>query len=96
MSLGAAQSAWHNNRLGSNRSTLLQVAIIATDDGELGMKQVRWGILGTATIAREAVLPAMLKPAYRNHLEVVAVASGDLAKAQAMDKTFSIYTALRK
>lgn len=54
------------------------------------MKRVRWGILGTATIAREAVLPAMLKPAYREHLEVAAVASRDLAKAQAMAKTFSI------
>lgn len=47
------------------------------------MKKVRWGILGAAKIAREAVIPAMLKPNYREHLEIAALASRDLAKAQA-------------
>jgi predicted dehydrogenase len=61
---------------------------------------VRWGILGTATIAREAVLPAMLKPAYCRHLEVAAIASRDLATAQAVavnfgiDRAFGSYEAL--
>ena len=54
------------------------------------MKKIRWGILGTATIAREAVVPAMQKPAYREHLEVAAIASRDLAKAQAMAEAFGI------
>ena len=64
------------------------------------MTKVRWGILGTATIAQEAVLPAMLKPAYCQHLEVAAIASRDLAKAQAValdfgiDKAFGSYKAL--
>jgi predicted dehydrogenase len=64
------------------------------------MTKVRWGILGTATIAREAVLPAMLKPAYRQHLELAAIASRDLAKAQTValafgiDKAFGSYEAL--
>ena len=54
------------------------------------MKKVRWGILGTAKIAREAVIPAMFKPPYRERLEVVAVASRDLAKAQAAAKAHGI------
>ncbi len=58
--------------------------------GTRRMNKVRWGILGTAKIAREAVVPAMLKPEYRERLEVTAVASRDLAKAQAMGERFSI------
>jgi predicted dehydrogenase len=54
------------------------------------MTRVRWGILGTATIAREAVVPAMLKPSYREHLEIIGIASRDLAKAQAVAATFGI------
>jgi predicted dehydrogenase len=54
------------------------------------MKKVRWGILGTATIAREAVLPAMQKPEYCRNLEVAAVASRDLSKAQALAAAFGI------
>jgi predicted dehydrogenase len=54
------------------------------------MTKVRWGILGAAKIAREAVIPAMLKPAYRERLEVVALASRDLAKAQAACATHGI------
>ncbi len=54
------------------------------------MKKVRWGILGAATIAREAVVPAMLKPAYRERVEVAAIASRDLAKAQAMATVFGV------
>lgn len=54
------------------------------------MNKVRWGILGAANIAREAVVPAMLKPEYRARLDVAAIASRDLAKAQAMAEKFSI------
>ncbi len=57
------------------------------------MNKVRWGILGTANIAREAVVPAMLKPEYCERLEVTAVASRDLAKAQAMAARFSLANA---
>jgi predicted dehydrogenase len=48
------------------------------------MKKTRWGILGTAKIAREAVIPAMFKSPYCERLDVVAVASRDFAKAQAV------------
>ena len=44
------------------------------------MKPVRWGVLSTARIARQKVVPGMLKSP---HIEVVAVASRTLAAAQA-------------
>ena len=43
------------------------------------MKKIRWGILSTAKIAREKVIPAMLKA---EHVEVVAIASRDINKAK--------------
>jgi len=43
------------------------------------MKKVRWGILSTANIGMEKVIPAIQQSA---HSEVVAIASRDLAKAQ--------------
>ncbi|MEO5805943.1 Gfo/Idh/MocA family oxidoreductase [Devosia sp.] len=43
-------------------------------------KKVRWGILSTANIGMAKVTPAIMKSA---HSEVVAIASRDLAKAQA-------------
>ncbi|QQR36807.1 Gfo/Idh/MocA family oxidoreductase [Devosia oryziradicis] len=43
-------------------------------------KKVRWGILSTANIGMQKVTPAIQKSA---HSEVVAIASRDLAKAQA-------------
>lgn len=44
------------------------------------MKKVRWGILSTANIGMEKVTPAIMASP---HSEVVAIASRDLAKAQA-------------
>jgi len=44
------------------------------------MKKVRWGILSTANIGMEKVIPAIQQSA---HSEVVAIASRDLSKAQA-------------
>ena len=44
------------------------------------MKTVRWGILSTANIGMEKVIPAIQQSA---HSEVVAIASRDLSKAQA-------------
>lgn len=43
------------------------------------MKKVRWGILSTANIGMEKVVPAIQQS---SHSEVVAIASRDLAKAQ--------------
>jgi predicted dehydrogenase len=43
------------------------------------MKKVRWGILSTANIGMEKVIPAIQQSA---HSEVVAIASRDLSKAQ--------------
>lgn len=43
------------------------------------MKKVRWGILSTANIGMEKVIPAIQQS---SHSEVVAIASRDLAKAQ--------------
>lgn len=44
------------------------------------MKKIRWGIVSTAKIAREWLIPALHAS---QHAEVVAVASRDLAKAEA-------------
>jgi len=51
------------------------------------MSKVRWGILSTATIAREAVIPAMQKGA---HSEISAVASRRLEKARQVAEKFKI------
>lgn len=53
-------------------------------EGCLMISRVRWGILGTATIAREAVLPAMLSPPHHALADVVAIASRDLSRARAL------------
>src|SRR5262245_16500462 len=88
--LGAANTAWHNIRTAPSKTACPQLAIIASADSEWVVMKVRWGILGTATIARDAVLPAMLKPEYGQHLEVAAIASRDLAKAQAVARNFGV------
>jgi len=51
---------------------------------------IRWGILGTAAIAREAVIPAMCKKAYCQHAEITAIASRSLEKAEATARQFGI------
>ena len=53
-------------------------------------KRVRWGILGTATIAREAVIPALRTPPYGEHLELVAIASRQVERARAVAEAFAI------
>lgn len=54
------------------------------------MKKLRWGILSTAKIAQEWLIPAMHESEYA---EVVAVASRDLSRAQAYAKETNIPTA---
>jgi predicted dehydrogenase len=54
------------------------------------MKKLRWGILGTAKIARTLVIPA-IQASEAN--EVVAIASRDLALARAVAKDLHIPTA---
>lgn len=54
------------------------------------MKKVRWGILSTAKIGREKVIPAMQQGKFS---EVVAIASRDKAAAQAEAGRLSIPTA---
>lgn len=51
------------------------------------MNKVRWGVLSTSNFALTKVIPALLKG---NHLEVAAIASRDLNKAQAAAKRFGI------
>lgn len=51
------------------------------------MKKVRWGILGVARIATEKVIPAMQLGRFS---EIVAIASRDLAKAQAAAASLGI------
>ena len=51
------------------------------------MKKVKWGILGTSNFAQTKVIPAMLKA---QHTELVAIASRDLAKAQAAATKFGL------
>lgn len=48
---------------------------------------VRWGVLGTADIALEKVIPAMQQSA---HARVVAIASRDIRKSASAAKTFGI------
>lgn len=54
------------------------------------MKKLRWGILSTANIAQEWLIPAMQESEYA---EVVAVASRDLARAEAYAKECNIPSA---
>jgi predicted dehydrogenase len=54
------------------------------------MTPVRWGILSTARIGVQKVIPGMLKS---RELEVVAIASRDLARAQAAARELGIATA---
>jgi predicted dehydrogenase len=51
------------------------------------MRKVRWGILSTAKIAREKVIPAMQKGEY---CEVVAIASRNEEQAQSVAKLLNI------
>ncbi|RKN80814.1 Gfo/Idh/MocA family protein [Ulvibacterium marinum] len=49
--------------------------------------KIQWGILGTATIAKEQVIPAMQKS---NHCTVMGIASRDGEKAERIAKEFHI------
>lgn len=53
-------------------------------------QRIRWGILGTAAIAREAVIPAMRKSPYDQRLELTAIASRSLERAQQIAKSHGI------
>ena len=53
-------------------------------------KQIRWGILGTALIAREQVIPGMRKTPYNRHARVTAIASRSLPQAEAVARELSI------
>ncbi len=57
------------------------------------MPKIRWGVLGAAKIAREKVIPAMRRCRFA---EIAAIASRDLAKAQAIGapKSYGSYEAL--
>lgn len=54
------------------------------------MTRIRWGILGTASIARNAVIPGMRKKPYCEHAVVVGIASRSLEKARATAEEFEI------
>ena len=51
------------------------------------MRKIKWGIISTASIAIEQVVPAMLKGEFS---EVVAIASRGIAKAEKAAKEFNI------
>jgi len=53
-------------------------------------RTVRWGILSTATIACEAVIPAMVKEPHCRNSVIGAIASRSLKKAQAAADRFGI------
>src|SRR5712692_8922542 len=55
-----------------------------------GTKIIRWGVLGTAAIATKHVIPAMQRG---RHTTIVAVASRDQRKAQAVASEFGIAAA---
>jgi len=54
------------------------------------MKKVRWGILGTAKIGLDKVIPAMQRA---EHAEIVAIASRDVERARAAAARLGIPTA---
>ncbi len=54
------------------------------------MKKVSWGVLGTAKIASKQVIPAMQKCDFA---QITAIASRDLAKAEAVASEFGMPTA---
>ena len=54
------------------------------------MQKIRWGILSTANIGLKKVIPAMQRGSYS---AVTAIASRDLATAQAAAKELGIATA---
>jgi predicted dehydrogenase len=54
------------------------------------MTKIRWGIVSTANIGVAKVIPAMLKG---EHIEIAAIASRDLAKAQQAAQKLGIPTA---
>ncbi|HEY0484480.1 MAG TPA: Gfo/Idh/MocA family oxidoreductase [Kofleriaceae bacterium] len=51
------------------------------------MRRVRWGILSTSRFAQTKILPALRRC---DHVEVVAIASRDLARARAVAAAFDI------
>ena len=51
------------------------------------MKKIRWGVLSTATIAREDVIPAMQNGA---HSEIIAIASRTNEKARLIAQRLKI------
>jgi predicted dehydrogenase len=51
------------------------------------MRKVRWGILSTSNFARTKILPALQRC---QHVELVAIASRDLARARAVAAAFAI------
>jgi predicted dehydrogenase len=51
------------------------------------MSKVRWGVLSTSKFAQTKVIPALLKG---NYIEVAAIASRDLSKAQQAAQQFGI------
>jgi predicted dehydrogenase len=55
--------------------------------------RIRWGILGTATIAREAVIPGMRTPPYDRHARLTAIASRRLTKAEVTAEELGIESA---
>ncbi|UCB44781.1 MAG: Gfo/Idh/MocA family oxidoreductase [Spirochaetota bacterium] len=50
-------------------------------------RKIKWGVLSTAKIAQEKIIPAMLKGKFT---EITAIASRDLNKAQETAKKFGI------
>src|SRR5450432_548969 len=55
--------------------------------GGMGMKKIRWGVLGAARIARMKVIPALQRS---EECEVIALASRSLANARAAAATLGI------
>src|SRR5690554_4237689 len=55
------------------------------------MKKVKWGILSTANIAREKLIPALQ---LSSNSEVIAIASRQLNKAQEFAEEYNIQKAL--
>ena len=53
----------------------------------MSMKKLRWGILGSASIAKRAVIPGIQGSAIN---EVAAIASRDLQKSRETAKQFGI------
>ena len=71
----------------TDKNSFQQKSVSSPLGGDERGAALKWGILSTAIIAREAVIPAMLKS---RHCELIGIASRDRSKAENVAAEFGI------